>query len=178
MEFSGLRGLCIFVPMLYAISTAAQVQKDHFVPFKFGLNDKFSLAADEEIEQEVEDIVEIQQGINDENLREINYWNAAYPSYRWHQILMEISRSHKGHKNGGRVVILHLSIYDALVETWKHKKANDQQAPCQLPVRLPRYYRFFFLRMKSCFMNWRGNAPNHASKEGFISAPTMKSGWK
>ena len=44
----------------------------------------------------------------------IDYWNAAYPSYRWHQIMMRAGLNHNGHKNGGRMAILHLAIYDAL----------------------------------------------------------------
>lgn len=44
----------------------------------------------------------------------IDYWNAAYPSYRWHQIMMQAGLNHKGHKNGGRMAMMHLAIHDAL----------------------------------------------------------------
>jgi hypothetical protein len=61
----------------------------------------------------------------------MNYWNAAYPSYRWHQIMMEVSRARKGHKNGGRVAILHLAIYDALAAVWQQKKKYQTNTPFQ-----------------------------------------------
>lgn len=115
--------LCCVVPSL------AQVQLNHYAPFKYQSDESYLLAGAPEREQEVEVIIDIQQKIKDDDLRTVKYWNAAYPSYRWHQIMMEVSRAHRGHKNGGRVVILHLAIYDALVEVWKHKQANDRQAP-------------------------------------------------
>src|SRR5690606_1216489 len=93
----------------------AQFQTDHFVPFKYQLDDQFTSVRKKQVRQEVAEIVEMQQDLNDADLREMNYWNATYPSYRWHQILMEISQAHRGHKNGGRMAILHLAIYDALL---------------------------------------------------------------
>ncbi|RMG62956.1 MAG: phosphatase PAP2 family protein [Bacteroidetes bacterium] len=75
--------------------------------------------------------IQSQQQVTDEvTHEEIRYWNAAYPSYRWHQILMAVSAEHKGHKNGGRVVIMHLAVYDALAAVWSYKKAHAQAAPC------------------------------------------------
>ncbi len=108
---------------------SAQVRMEDYPPFKFELDTDFSVATEQQIQEETKEIVAAQSGLTDEELRKINYWNASYSSYRWHQIMMEISRAHQGHKNGGRVVILHLAIYDALVEVWEHKKANTQQAP-------------------------------------------------
>ncbi|MEM8528204.1 MAG: phosphatase PAP2 family protein [Bacteroidota bacterium] len=93
-------------------------------------------------------VIDAQKGLQEADIRTINYWNASYPSYRWHQIMMEVSRAQKGHKNGGRVVILHLSIYDALVEVWKHKKQHLVKAPFQQNANIqqlgrPRVYSSF-----------------------------------
>ncbi|MEL7001765.1 MAG: phosphatase PAP2 family protein [Bacteroidota bacterium] len=118
--------------LLFSVTSAtAQLRLNHFGPFKFQLEETFSPVNDSELDQEFTKVIKVQQGINKEDIQIINYWNASYPSYRWHQIMMEISRAQKGHKNGGRVVILHLSIYDALVEVWKHKKQNQIEAPFQ-----------------------------------------------
>jgi len=60
---------------------------------------------------------------------EINYWNGAYPSYRWHQVMVEAGKRHKGHKNGGRMAMLHLAIYDALASADKNKARDlDERA--------------------------------------------------
>ncbi|MEM8525064.1 MAG: phosphatidic acid phosphatase [Bacteroidota bacterium] len=107
------------------------MQIDDFQSFKFQLEDDFSPQNTSEVKQEITKILESQKGINEEDIRIMNYWNASYPSYRWHQIMMEVSRSQKGHKNGGRVVMLHLSIYDALAAVWKHKRKYQTTPPFQ-----------------------------------------------
>ncbi|MEM6316574.1 MAG: phosphatase PAP2 family protein [Bacteroidota bacterium] len=116
---------------MFAVSTTAQVQIDNFKPFKFQLEKSFLPVNSTELKQELVEIIASQKGMSEEDIRTVNYWNAAYPSYLWHQIMMEISRAHKGHKNGGRIAILHLSIYDALSEVWKHKKQHQSAAPFQ-----------------------------------------------
>ncbi|MEM9848577.1 MAG: vanadium-dependent haloperoxidase [Bacteroidota bacterium] len=112
-------------------SAAAQVQIKDFRPFKFQLAESFSPIDATEQQQAIAEIIKLQANLQEADISTINYWNASYPSYRWHQIMMEISRVHKGHKNGGRVAILHLSIYDALAEVWKHKKQHQTKTPFQ-----------------------------------------------
>jgi hypothetical protein len=121
----------LIVLLLSVASATAQVQINDFGPFKFELKESFSPVNASELEQEIAKVIELQEGINEEEIRAMNYWNASYPSYRWHQIMMEISSAQKGHKNGGRVVILHLSIFDALTQVWKHKKQVQVAAPFQ-----------------------------------------------
>ncbi|MEO1055089.1 MAG: phosphatase PAP2 family protein [Bacteroidota bacterium] len=119
----------------------AQVRLNDFKPFKFQLEETHSPISGTQLKQEIAEVMELQAGINEEDIRVINYWNAAYPSYRWHQIMMEVSSTHKGHKNGGRVAILHLSIYDALTAVWKHKKQYQTTAPFQQNANVQRLGR-------------------------------------
>ncbi|MCG8388709.1 MAG: phosphatase PAP2 family protein [Cytophagales bacterium] len=126
-----LKSFNLIALLLPVASASAQVQINDFEPFKFQLEETFSPVNATEREQEIAKVIELQKGINKEDTWAMNYWNASYPSYRWHQVMMEISRAQKGHKNGGRVVILHLSIYDALTAVWKHKKQHRVTAPFQ-----------------------------------------------
>lgn len=120
----------ILIALLFFVASAnAQVQINDIRPFKFQLEETFAPIRASELEQEIASMIGLQKEIIEEDIRTINYWNASYPSYRWHQIMMEVGRAHKGHKNGGRVVILHLAIYDALSEVWKHKKKYREVAP-------------------------------------------------
>jgi len=114
----------------FVIPSNAQVQVNDFEAFKFQVEENVSALKKTEIKQEIRTLIELQKGITEEDIRAMNYWNASYPSYRWHQVMMKISKSHKGHKNGGRVAILHLAIYDALAAVWKHKKQHQMKAPC------------------------------------------------
>ncbi|MEM6299192.1 MAG: hypothetical protein AAF740_10945 [Bacteroidota bacterium] len=49
---------------------------------------------------------------------------------------MQASRNHKGHKNGGRVVVMHLAVYDAMVEVHEQKKTYRQQAAYQYDTKV------------------------------------------
>ena len=113
-----------------------QMISSTYNPFKFELADSISPLNKELLGDEVEEIISVQKETDEADLWSIKYWNGAYPSYRWHQLLMEVGKRHKGHKNGGRVAIMHLSIYDAMVEVWKHKKAYYQKAVYEYDARV------------------------------------------
>lgn len=105
-----------------------QLKSSTFEPFKFELQEDFSPASENVHRNEISEIVAVQREMEQGDTWPIRYWNGSYPSYRWHQILMEAGQNHKGHKNGGRVAIMHLAIYDAMVEVWKHKNAHFRKA--------------------------------------------------
>ncbi|MGM0581678.1 MAG: phosphatase PAP2 family protein [Bacteroidota bacterium] len=114
-------------------------QSQEYKAFKFNLDIEIEKLNQQEIDTEIQQIAAIQKSINDSILHEVKYWNSAYPAYRWHQILMEIGNDFKGHKNGGRVALMHLAIYDALVETWKQKQKVEQKAPFEIDDQLTSY---------------------------------------
>ena len=126
-KWPGVYSLVLF--LLSVTSLTAQIQIEDFAAFKFQSGATLAPLSEAEIEQEISQVIKLQEAISTEDKWDINYWNAAYPSYRWHQIMMDISRAHKGHKNGGRVAILHLAIYDALAAVWKHKQQHQVAAP-------------------------------------------------
>jgi hypothetical protein len=64
--------------------------------------------------------------------------------------MMDVSRQHKGHKNGGRVAILHLSIYDALVAVWQIKETHPQSPPYRRNSRVERNGRDRTYSSKIC----------------------------
>ncbi len=82
---------------------------------------------------DISSILEAQQEISPWNIR---YWNASYPNYRWHQQMMKISNEHRGHKNGARVAIMHLAIYDALCEVYRLREKSDLAPPFQKDQRI------------------------------------------
>lgn len=106
-----------------------------FEPFKFEISAKFSPVSEDALRAEISVITAMQQQMA-EDLWSIRYWNGAYPAYRWHELLMQASRNHKGHKNGGRVAIMHLAIYDAMVAVWRHKQQHPQPAAYQYDAQV------------------------------------------
>ncbi len=130
-----LKAICLVAAlMLYQIGFG-QEPYAKFESFKFELDESFELENTELSENDINRIAQAQEEMKADSWS-LKYWNDSYPSYRWHQILIEASKNHKGHKNGGRVAIMHLAIYDAMVEVWKHKKAYPQKAASQLDSRI------------------------------------------
>lgn len=127
--------LCLIAMLAYPKAGLGQSAYSSFEPFKFKLEEEYSSNKEAFL---LDQIVTIQEGIEKQDVWSMKYWNGAYPSYRWHQLLMETSRRHKGHKNGGRVAIMHLAIYDATVEAWQHKSDHFQKPPYQLDERITR----------------------------------------
>ena len=119
---------CLLAFLFMPCTGDGQMKSAQYKPFKFELSKDFSMADKKSRQVDIGSIIGIQQAMGDEDSLSVRYWNDAYPAYRWHQLLMQVSRNHKGHKNGGRVAIMHLAIYDATAEVRKHKKAHDRKA--------------------------------------------------
>ncbi len=113
-----------------------QITPLSFDTFKFKIQEPFSPVNEKLLRDEISEIITVQKEMAQEDVWSMKYWNGSYPSYRWHQLLMQVGQKHKGHKNGGRVAIMHLAIYDALVEVWKHKKTHFQKAAHQYDARV------------------------------------------
>lgn len=118
---------------------SAQIEKQTYQAFMFALEDIDLPKMDSNPEVDITAILNGQKQINDSLLQTIRYWNAAYPSYRWHQIMVAAGNQTSGKKNGGRMAILHLALYDALVEVWKRKQENVRSAPFQEHSEIKNY---------------------------------------
>lgn len=112
-----------------------------YLPFKYALTDREILPEQDRQQASIDEIISLQKELTEEDIENVRFWNAAYPSYRWHQKLMEASELHTGHKNGGRVVIMHLTIYDAMVEVWKYKSRFELKSPFQAEPKIKKLAR-------------------------------------
>ncbi|WP_246141682.1 vanadium-dependent haloperoxidase [Phaeodactylibacter luteus] len=101
-----------------------------YKPFLFDCPADFEPADEAELAKGLAEVARAQSGMQATDTLWAAYWNNAYPSYRWHQALMAAGRLHKGHKNGGRVAILHLAVYDALTVVEKLKAVYQVPPPC------------------------------------------------
>ncbi|WNB17889.1 vanadium-dependent haloperoxidase [Marivirga arenosa] len=111
-------------------SIIAQKNHNNYTPFMF--TSSIFMEGKEPNEQTIDSIFQLQSALSSLDLEEIKYWNSAYPNYRWHQLLMDISNAHKGHKNGARVVIMHLAIYDALATINNYSTDRTSKRPFEL----------------------------------------------
>lgn len=136
-RFLSLR-LALLLPFSW-LWLSAQAQP--YPPFRYSFEKRYEPMAEAAVPAALSDLLALQRNLDAAARAEIRYWNAAYPSYRWHQIMMQASAAHEGHKNGGRVVIMHVAIYDALAAVWQHKQAHAQAAPYEHDERIERLAR-------------------------------------
>ncbi|MFD0797271.1 vanadium-dependent haloperoxidase [Maribacter chungangensis] len=124
----------MFVLILWFIvasSALAQNKEPNYTPFMFSLDTVEISGIVDSPDMETKTILQLQQQLNDSLFQGVRYWNAAYPSYRWHQIMVTAGNRSEYRKNGGRMAILHLAVYDALAQVWKLKQDADTKAPFQ-----------------------------------------------
>ncbi|MBK8503219.1 MAG: phosphatase PAP2 family protein [Saprospiraceae bacterium] len=127
MQTSSIFCLPISFPDRYRC--CCQVKLEKYQALKFTLDQNHKPQHRSVLREEMKEIISLQSKMDADDPLDINFWNGAYPAYRWHEIMMDISDQHQGHKNGGRVAILHLAIYDATTAVWEHKTKNAQLAP-------------------------------------------------
>ncbi len=89
------------------------------------------LPSEEKREEEWSFIRELQSGISEGDIQNIEYWNTGSPSYRWHQIITQLGERYPTMKNGGRMANLHAAIHDATVYAWKVKHQYRINRPFQ-----------------------------------------------
>ncbi len=114
-----------------------------FTPYMAVTDWEVSPAKPDVLQEELSAIEKYQQNLSEADLTTILYWNAGPPAYRWHQIITEIGHRYPKNRNGGRMAVLHLAIYDACVAIYEQKMIHQQGRPFEvndlirpyLPVR-------------------------------------------
>lgn len=86
--------------------------------------------------EEVKSILTIQQRINDATLQKILYWNTGAPSYRWREVLQDVTSTDTSGINFFTVMLLNGAVYDAIVAAWKMKYEQKRLRPFEQDKRI------------------------------------------
>ncbi len=134
--------ICLSLILFLPVNVNAQLLKP-CTPFKYSTSENFSAVANKQLQEEIKELITLQKTIENADYQNIKHWNASYPSYRWHQEIMKASDRHSGHKNGGRVAIMHLAIYDAVVAVEKYNNSNtlELDAPFMVNTQIRKLTR-------------------------------------
>jgi membrane-associated phospholipid phosphatase len=76
--------------------------------------------------QEQKEIIDVQKNIDSATLRDIHYWNAGPPAYRWQRIADETWDSTQ---YWARNAYMHAAIYDATLAAWNLKYKHNRVRP-------------------------------------------------
>jgi membrane-associated phospholipid phosphatase len=131
----------IFILMSFGIliSPAASAQKSKQVfaasetknwrPIVLASVDAFNISSPPATQitfQEQKEIIALQKNIDSATLRDIHYWNAGPPAYRWQKIADETWDSNQ---YWARTAYMHAAIYDATLVAWNLKYKYNRIRP-------------------------------------------------
>ncbi len=90
-----------------------------------------------ETKEELKTLLTLQSQRNNSAIKQINYWNAGAPGYRWNQIAKNSGSS--GMSPFRVLALLNIAIYDATVSAWHHKYTYNRTRPSQGSANLHPY---------------------------------------
>ena len=77
--------------------------------------------------EELKTLLTLQAKRTDGEIKQINYWNAGSPGYRWNQIGLHLTKS--GGSNFRVMALLNVAIYDATIAAWHNKYRYNRNRP-------------------------------------------------
>lgn len=86
---------------------------------------------------ETEQILAIQKKLSDNDLRQIQFWNAGAPGYRWQDLIMSLWMTPKaGDKGALSFLLTATASYDATVAAWDSKYTWKRLRPFEADKRI------------------------------------------
>ncbi len=102
--------------------------------------DQFRLPAPPNEAESRNELAELQQLVNslsDDDLMQIQFWNAGAPGYRWNQIAKQEAHNSDILLHAYRMIsYLNVAIYDATIAAWDSKYAHNRPRPSVLNQEL------------------------------------------
>lgn len=123
------------------ISLSAQVEpnagkwKTWFVP----LIATDRLPAPPNYKEEIAQVLAQQQKLNAEGLRQIQYWSAGAPSYRWLQLVDKVWMKNIEKSGALAYMLFNVAVYDATVAAWNSKYSHKRPRPFAVDKRIKMY---------------------------------------
>lgn len=85
---------------------------------------------------EINAILSRQKALSGEDSRQIGYWNAGPPGYRWYELISKVWIQDTGYNGALAALLLNTSIYDATIAAWNVKYKYNRQRPYQADNRV------------------------------------------
>ena len=87
---------------------------------------------------EIDELMALMDGRDEDTLQQIAFWNAGPPSYRWNQIALEamLQRGMPANTAFRGLALLHAAIHDATVAAWDEKYTYNRLRPSDMNAHL------------------------------------------
>ncbi|RYY95215.1 MAG: phosphatase PAP2 family protein, partial [Chitinophagaceae bacterium] len=85
---------------------------------------------------EIDTVLEAQRRLDAEGMRQVQYWSAGAPGYRWQALMNRLWTSDTGSQGVLANMLLGTSVYDATVAAWDAKYAYRRPRPFEADARV------------------------------------------
>lgn len=89
--------------------------------------------------EEIAEVIAKQKALDSTGLRQILYWNAGAPGYRWQNLMSGIWMADTGRYGAFANMLLNVAIYDATIAAWDTKYAYNRPRPYSSDKRVKAY---------------------------------------
>lgn len=132
----------IIIPVfLIAAQLTAQVEPNagNWKTWFISSGKEFRLPAPSSYKNEIAQVIARQQSIDPETRKQIAFWNAGPPSYRWQIMIDKLWTVDTGRYGPLANMLLNTSVYDATVAAWDTKYAYKRPRPFVADSRVKVY---------------------------------------
>jgi hypothetical protein len=96
----------------------------------------FRLPAPKSSKNEIAEVLAIQQKLDSQGKKNIDFWSAGPPSYRWQDLISKIWQSDAMQNGILANMLVSVTTYDATITAWDSKYAYNRQRPFALDKRV------------------------------------------
>lgn len=137
-----MKKYAIIIPVfLIAAQLTAQVEPNagNWKTWFISSGKEFRLPAPSSYKNEIAQVIARQQSIDPETRKQIAFWNAGPPSYRWQIMIDKLWTVDTGRYGPLANMLLNTSVYDATVAAWDTKYAYKRPRPFVADSRVKVY---------------------------------------
>ncbi|MCU0444168.1 MAG: phosphatase PAP2 family protein [Microscillaceae bacterium] len=99
----------------------------------------YRLSAPKVGKEEVSQVLALQKNLSPEQLKQITYWNAGAPGYRWQNMMAKTWMTDAAKHGITANMLLSVAIYDATIAAWDTKYAYNRPRPYEVDKRVQVY---------------------------------------
>lgn len=128
----------LWILLLPALPLLAQVEPNagSWKTWFISSGKEYRLPAPASYKDQIEQVISCQKDIDSNMRRQINYWNAGAPGYRWYEMIGKLWVTNTNPDGALSYMLLNAGIYDATIAAWDTKYAYKTTRPFAADKRI------------------------------------------
>ena len=127
----------VFAHML--VNAQTETDAGNWKPWFITSGKEYRLPAPLSFEKEIDKVISVQKNMDSVTRKQIVYWNAGAPGYRWQQLMNNLWPTDTGRYGALANMLLGTATYDAMIAAWETKYAYKRPRPYVQDKRIKVY---------------------------------------